>query len=636
MAINRNITGIKIDDSTDNGKVPTYNSTTKVFDMSSAGIGNVTKVGTPVNNQIGVWTGDGTIEGDTLFNLVSAINDRDLFVGTQDFSLATAQLSAYSSGGAGNDYSSLYLQNNSGTASATFNAREGFTYLYLSDTSIGQSISIGAVSGGSIAVKESTGKAYGILNFNSVTTSDKTFTFPNTTGTIALTSDISALSSVYQPLDSDLTTIAGLTATTDNFIVSVASAWASRTPSQVRTTLGLVIGTNVQAFDTDLTTWAGITPGTGVGTALALNVGSAGAFVTFNGALGTPSSGTVTNLTGTASININGTVGATTPAAGTFTAAIANSFVPNSSTIPTNGLYLPAGNTLGWAINSAAEMQLTATALSPSANDGNALGTTALMWADLFLASGGVVNFNNGAITLTHDGTNTLTLGGNGANGNKLVLPAGGTSLGSLNITPGTLTTTPVDGDIEMDGNAFYVTTDGGNRGVIGVLNYIRQHANRANFANNANQQAIFDSVTNGTITLETGTYLFEGVIQIQGMSATGGNLKFSLAGAGGGTFANILYVAMGSDSVNDALVVWSGISEVISTQTVTNIATATTATVCTIYVRGSFECTVAGTLIPSVAQTTAINNSANTLAGSWFYVNRIGSTTGISSGQWS
>jgi len=42
-----------------------------------------------------------------------------------------------------------------------------------------------------------------------------------------------------QPLDSDLTTIAGLTATTDNFIVSVSSAWASRTPSQVKTTLSL-------------------------------------------------------------------------------------------------------------------------------------------------------------------------------------------------------------------------------------------------------------------------------------------------------------------------------------------------------------------------------------------------------------
>jgi hypothetical protein len=38
--------------------------------------------------------------------------------------------------------------------------------------------------------------------------------------------------------------------------------------------------------------------GTGVLTALAANVGSAGAFVTFNGALGTPSSGTLTNATG--------------------------------------------------------------------------------------------------------------------------------------------------------------------------------------------------------------------------------------------------------------------------------------------------------------------------------------------------
>jgi hypothetical protein len=36
-------------------------------------------------------------------------------------------------------------------------------------------------------------------------------------------------------------------------------------------------------------------------------------------ALGTPSSGVVTNLTGTASININGTVGATTPTTGAFT-----------------------------------------------------------------------------------------------------------------------------------------------------------------------------------------------------------------------------------------------------------------------------------------------------------------------------
>lgn len=47
-----------------------------------------------------------------------------------------------------------------------------------------------------------------------------------------------------------------------------------------------------------LTALATTTPGTGVATALAINVGSAGAVVVLNGALGTPSSGTLTNCTG--------------------------------------------------------------------------------------------------------------------------------------------------------------------------------------------------------------------------------------------------------------------------------------------------------------------------------------------------
>src|SRR3954468_913232 len=52
-----------------------------------------------------------------------------------------------------------------------------------------------------------------------------------------LVSDLAA----KQPLDTDLTTIAGLTATTDNIIQSVGSAWASRTPAQVKTALAIAV-----------------------------------------------------------------------------------------------------------------------------------------------------------------------------------------------------------------------------------------------------------------------------------------------------------------------------------------------------------------------------------------------------------
>ena len=58
-------------------------------------------------------------------------------------------------------------------------------------------------------------------------------------------------------------------------------------------------------------------------------------------------------------------------------------------------------------------LTVTASVVAPDATDGAALGSGTLMWSDLFLASGGVINFNNGDVTITH-ASNLLTLDGGG------------------------------------------------------------------------------------------------------------------------------------------------------------------------------------------------------------------------------
>lgn len=139
----------------------------------------------------------------------------------------------------------------------------------------------------------------------------------------------------------------------------------------------------------------------------------------------------------------------------------AGQIIPTSSSVPSNGLYLPAANTLGWAVSTTAKMQLAGSALSPAASDGTALGTTALQWSDLFLASGGVVNWANGNYTVTHS-SGTLTFSGavlsSGAGGIGYATGAGGIVTQATSKSTG-VTLNKLCGSITMNNAALAADT---------------------------------------------------------------------------------------------------------------------------------------------------------------------------------
>lgn len=240
------------------------------------------------------------------------------------------------------------------------------------------------------------------------------------TGVVVLdTGDIAESTNANYVSDAESTLLGGITASAAEINILDGATLTT-------TELNYVDGVT-SAIQTQLDNKQGtISFGTGVQTALGVNIGSAGAPVLFNGALGTPSSGTVTNLTGTASININGTVGATTPTTATFTTATIN------------------------------------TSLLPDANDGAVIGAAGTAFSDIFLAEGGVINWDSSDVTLTQTGNILAVAGGDlrvatadvGTNADSVPTLSSTSTFTNKTLTSPTINTATIGGATPLAENA--------------------------------------------------------------------------------------------------------------------------------------------------------------------------------------
>ena len=140
----------------------------------------------------------------------------------------------------------------SGNRIVTFPLLTETFYFIKNSTSGAYTVQLKAVSGsGATVTFSATDKGYKIIYLDGVATN---------TGVYQLNDNLSGLvvGTDVQAYDADLTAIGALAKTDSNIIVGNGSTWVAESGATARTSLGVAIGTDVQAYDAQLADVAGL------------------------------------------------------------------------------------------------------------------------------------------------------------------------------------------------------------------------------------------------------------------------------------------------------------------------------------------------------------------------------------------
>lgn len=313
-------------------------------------------------------------------------------------------------------------------------------------------------------------------------------------GTLLEQSITGYLSKAMADTDQTLTSLDGASDEARNMVVEVTGALTG--------TKNVVVPTAEKLYLAKNSTTGGfaVTFKTSAGTGVAVAAGTAQWVYCDGTNVVQGLSGTMAPQAASAVAITGGTIAGLTTltmASGAATPATNDAAALGTSSLMWSDLFLASGGVVNWnngdvlithsantlAFTGASSGYTHDAAVLPSANDAAALGSATVSWADLFLASGGVINWNNGDVRITHS-ANLLAFSG-ATSGYTFDVPiaagSGGTGLSSPGTSGNVLTSNgtawvssaPVSGGMTLLGTL--TTTSGTTQSLTGIASGYRQ-----------------------------------------------------------------------------------------------------------------------------------------------------------------